>query len=151
MLFNLLESAGQTTAKSGGDWWIWLIILVPLVLLMVYNYFANKKKMEQNAKELEKRNAIEVGFKITTIGGILGTVVEVNHEENWFVLETGSADNPNYIKFDKVAIYTAENPNATDEAEVEDDIVAEDETEDTVDLLDSAEEEVSDEVQNDNE
>ena len=46
-----------------------------------------------------------------TIGGIVGTVVSVDDEANTFVLQTGSDENPNYIKFDKVAIYSSEDPN----------------------------------------
>ena len=130
MLFNLLESQPSTTATNNGGGLMWLIILIPVVLLMVMNHFSNKKRKEQQEKELEKRNSIKAGFKVTTIGGILGTVVEVNDEENWFILETGSSENSCHLKFDKVAIYSSEDPNASEETE-EDDIVAEDELSDS--------------------
>ena len=116
MLFNLLaeSNSGSTNANpsGGADLWIWVILLGFMALLIVYNYFSSKKRREQAEQEKEKRNAIRPGFTVTTIGGILGTVVEVDDEANTFVLETGKADSPSYIKFDKVAIYSSEDPNA---------------------------------------
>ena len=51
-------------------------------------------------------DAIKPGSKVKTIGGICGVVVEVNAEENTFVLETGTeASGKSYIKFDKQAVY----------------------------------------------
>lgn len=51
-------------------------------------------------------DAIKPGNKVKTIGGICGVVVEVNAEENTFVLETGTeASGKSYIKFDKQAVY----------------------------------------------
>ena len=107
MLFNLLESVTESVPSSTGSAKnntqqiiIWIILGVVLVGFIVMNYFSNKK-----------RNAIKPGFKIMTIGGIVGTVVSVDDEANTFVLQTGSDENPNYIKFDKVAIYSSEDPN----------------------------------------
>ncbi len=117
MLINLLESSTANNTQGGG--WIWLIILIPLVALMVFNHFSNKKRREQAEAEREKRNAIRPGFKVTTIGGIVGVVVSVDDEANSFVLETGSVDNVCHIKFDKVAIYSSEDPNAPVEEVVE--------------------------------
>ena len=75
--------------------------------------------------EKEKRNAIQAGYKVVTIGGIVGTVVEVDNEANTFVLKTGSEECPSYLTFDKVAIYTAEDPNAQNEEEVAEEPVEE--------------------------
>ena len=51
-------------------------------------------------------NAIRPGNKVKTIGGICGIVVEVNKEDNTFVLETGSeATGKSYVKFDRQAVY----------------------------------------------
>lgn len=123
MLFNLLveSTSGGTkgNTSAGKDWWVWVVLLGFMALLIVYNYVSSKKRREQAEQEKEKRNAIRPGFKVTTIGGILGTVVEVDDEANTFVLETGKADSPSYIKFDKVAIYSSEDPNAVKSQEVE--------------------------------
>ena len=112
MLFNLLAAEA-----SGAGLWIGLIILV--VFMIAFNSVSNKKRRAQMEEEKQKRGAIEPGFKVTTIGGIMGTVAEVDHEANTFVLITGTAENPSYIKFDKVAIYSSENPNAPVEGEEE--------------------------------
>ena len=113
-IFNLLSSAGasgDTTPTNDKGWILWVIIGVVLVGMLVMNFFSNNKRREQMEAEKEKRNAIKPGFKIMTIGGIVGTVVSVDDEANTFVLQTGSDENPNYIKFDKVAIYSSEDPN----------------------------------------
>lgn len=121
-IFNLLSStgtSGDTTTTNGKGWIMWIIIGVVLVGMLVMNFFSNKKRREQMEAEKEKRNAIRPGFKVMTIGGIVGTVVAVDDDANTFVLQTGTDEVPNYIKFDKVAIYSSEDPNATVESEEE--------------------------------
>ena len=121
-IFNLLSSAGasgDTTPTNDKGWILWVIIGVVLVGMLVMNFFSNKKRREQMEAEKEKRNAIRPGFKVMTIGGIVGTVVAVDDDANTFVLQTGTDEVPNYIKFDKVAIYSSEDPNATVASEEE--------------------------------
>ncbi len=79
-----------------------------------------RKKQEQDAKDLI--NAVKPGNKVKTIGGICGIVVEVDDEENTFVLETGTElSGKSYIKFDRQAIYqtdaVVEKPEANTVAE----------------------------------
>lgn len=113
-IFNLLTSAAEGVNDKGKDkgWVIWVILGVVLVGMLAMNFFSNKKRREQMEAEKEKRNAIRPGFKVMTIGGIVGTVVAVDDDANTFVLQTGTDEVPNYIKFDKVAIYSSEDPNA---------------------------------------
>lgn len=120
MLINLLESVVDSTVQNnvGGDWWVWLIILVPFVILLVFNYFSSKKRTEQAEVEKQRRNAIQPGYILVTIGGIVGTVVSVNEEEGSFILQTGDEEHPTFLKLDKVAIYSWEDPNAPKEEEV---------------------------------
>lgn len=116
MLLNLLTSASNNNNASEGGWVIWVVFAVAIIAMIVMNHFSNKKRKAQMEAEKEKRNAIQPGFKVVTIGGIVGFVVEVNDEANTFVLKTGTDENPSYMTFDKVAIYTSEDPNAqTDE------------------------------------
>ncbi|MBR2337415.1 MAG: preprotein translocase subunit YajC [Clostridia bacterium] len=119
MLLNLLTSTSvqeSTSAGAGGKGgnfpWFWVVLGVLLVFIIISNAMNNKKRRAQMEAEREKRNAIKPGFKVTTIGGILGTVVEVDDEANSFVLQTGTEENPCFLKFDKVAIYNSEDPNA---------------------------------------
>ena len=85
---------------------MFVIIGVFIAVLIVFYFISNnrRKKQEQDAKDLI--NAVGPGNKVKTIGGICGIVVEVDDEENTFVLETGTeTSGKSYIKFDKQAIY----------------------------------------------
>ena len=68
----------------------------------VWSAISNKKKQKQFNDTI---NAIKPGSKVKTIGGICGTVVSIDGEENTFVLKTGEEGSECYIKFDKQAIY----------------------------------------------
>ncbi len=102
-LFNLLEGEG----KSGGNDYTMLIILgviiVAFIVMSVVNGKNRKKQMEEDQK---RKDSLCKGTKIITIGGIIGTVVSVDHENNTFVLETEKSK----IKFDKRAIYQMDLP-----------------------------------------
>ena len=119
MLINLLaeSTSANASANEGNGWFIW-ILLGFFVLMIVYNSITGKKRREEAEKEREKRNAIQPGFIVTTIGGILGTVVEVDEENNTFILATGKEDAPSYVKFEKVAIHSSYNPNSVEEKDV---------------------------------
>lgn len=86
---------------------VMLVILAVLIVVVVVFYVLGskkRKKQEQDAKDLI--NAVKPGNKVKTIGGICGIVVEVDDEENTFVLETGTeVSGKSYIKFDRQAIY----------------------------------------------
>jgi len=58
-------------------------------------------------------NNLRVGDKIKTIGGFIGTIIEVC-EDGAFIIETGSATKKSYMKVDKSAIYaSADSANAS--------------------------------------
>ena len=76
-----------------------------LVLMFAMLYFFMIRPENKRKKEAEQlRNNIKTGDKITTIGGITGTVVNVKDDK--FVLETG-ADQVR-IEFAKWALSTNE-------------------------------------------
>ena len=108
MLSYLLAEAADT-ATTGDDWTqytMWILVGIIIVAFVVWMVISSKKrkKQEQEAKDLI--DAVKPGNKVKTIGGVCGIVVEVNSEENTFVLETGSeAVGKSYVKFDKQAIY----------------------------------------------
>lgn len=105
MLSSLL--ADETTSTTDPSSIIMLVILAVLIIVVVVFYVLSskkRKKQEQDAQDLI--NAVKPGNKVKTIGGICGIVVEVDAEENTFVLETGTeTSGKSYIKFDKQAIY----------------------------------------------
>ena len=103
MLGALLSTTETTNANS---WITWVILAVFIVIVVVFFVFSSRrnKKKQQEAEDL--MNAVKPGNKVKTIGGVCGIVVEVDPEENTFVLETGSeASGKCYLKFDKQAIY----------------------------------------------
>lgn len=51
-----------------------LIYVVFMAVLILPTYFANKKKKKQKAELMEN---LKVGSKITTVGGIQGTITNI--------------------------------------------------------------------------
>ena len=106
MFWNLLAEASGGTEQTGGSWTSYIPIIIIVLLLVaffVWSFVSNRKKQKNFNETI---NAVRPGSKVKTIGGIVGEVVEVNDEENTFVLRTGdSAGNVSFMKFDKQAIY----------------------------------------------
>ncbi len=112
MIWNLLtseggEGAAKEPAKGCFSDPIQLIMLGALVLILVVWVIFSRRSQKKRQEEVQNTlNAVRPGNKVKTIGGICGIVVEVNDEENTFVLETGSeTSGKSYMKFDKQAIY----------------------------------------------
>ena len=119
MLFNLLatETTSAVESTSGGNngpfgsgTVMYIVLGVILVAFIVVNVLSNKKRKAQMEAEKEKRNAIKPGYRVMTIGGIVGTVVAVDDEANTFVLQTGNDEHPSLLTFDKLAIYNSIDP-----------------------------------------
>ena len=81
---------------------IMVVLVVAIIGLFIWSSYSNKKKQKQAQEML---NDLRVGDKVKTIGGICGYIVEINNNENTFVLKTGSENFYSYAKFDKQAIY----------------------------------------------
>ena len=83
----MLQFLEAPTPDAGGGMMSTIIMLV--VMLGIF-YFLLIRPENKRKKEAEQtRNSIKVGDQVTTIGGIVGTVVNVKEEK--FVMET-SAD-----------------------------------------------------------
>ena len=95
-MLNFLTSGAQTTA--GGSSMI--IMLVAMVAIFYFMMIRPENKRKKEAEQM--RSALKNGDKVTTIGGIVGTVVNV--KEDKFVIETG-ADQVR-IEFAKWALST---------------------------------------------
>ena len=88
--------------------------LVMMVLMIAIFYFMLIRPENKRKKEAEQmRSAVKKGDKIVTIGGIVGTVVDV--KENKIVMETG-ADQVR-IEFEKWAISSNETASEAAKAE----------------------------------
>jgi len=92
-MFNVLMGANGSS------------MIIMIVLMIAVFYFMLIRPENKRKKEAENmRSALKVGDEITTIGGIVGTVVNV--KEDKFVIET-SADQVR-IEFQKWALSTNE-------------------------------------------
>lgn len=97
-MLNFLEATTPAANPAGG-----LSTIIMIVLMIGVFYFMLIRPEKKRKKEAEAtRNSLKVGDNITTIGGIVGTVVDVKEEK--FVLET-SADRVR-IEFMKWAVST---------------------------------------------
>ncbi|MBR2614562.1 MAG: preprotein translocase subunit YajC [Clostridia bacterium] len=105
LLFNLLEQAATDPPKEGNPITSYIIMGVLFVLIIVFFIFSSRQNKKKQKQQQEMINGIKKGDTITTIGGIIGAVVEINDDKNYIVLETGTSDNKMTIKFDKAAIY----------------------------------------------
>lgn len=82
---NLYTLEGGNNGGGGSA----LMTFIPIILMIAIFYFIGirpQKKQEKEANEM--RNNLAVGDEITTIGGIVGKVV--NRREDAVIIETGS-------------------------------------------------------------
>lgn len=107
----MLHFLAEAAAPAGGG----LMGMLPMLLIMIgVFYFMLIRPENKRKKEAEQlRSNIKNGDKVTTIGGIVGTVVDVKGDT--FVMET-SADQVR-IEFAKWALST--NDTATENAKEE--------------------------------
>ena len=102
-LFNLLSDSPDPQQSQLPPWVtpvVFAVIIGGMIIFSIFTRRAQKKKQDETNAMLD---AIKPGNKVKTIGGICGTIVEVN--EDTFVLETGSdKSGKSYMTFDKYAI-----------------------------------------------
>ena len=99
--------------------WTAIIQFLPIVLIIVLMYFVMirpQKKQQQQEKAM--RDSLRVGDDITTIGGIIGRVV--NAKEDTLIIETGADRSKLTIK--KWAVQSCET--------VHDDVIDDDDDDD---------------------
>ena len=106
LLFLEAAASGTEGTMGGGDM---LMTFLPMIAIIVVFYFMLIRPERKRKKEAEQmRSALKVGDEITTIGGIMGTVVNVKDEK--FVIEVG-ADQVR-IEFAKWALSSNDTANA---------------------------------------
>ena len=102
-VFSLLTQDSGNNIGNISTYIIFGVLIVAIIVMFVFSSRRNKKQREEAEKLI---NAVKPGNKVKTIGGVCGIVVEVDDEENTFVLETGSETSGKcFMKFDKQAIY----------------------------------------------
>ncbi|GAB6009894.1 preprotein translocase subunit YajC [Dysgonomonas reticulitermitis] len=100
-LLNVLLQTGAEGASGGlfGGGGMSMIVMMVLLFGIMYFFMIRPQQKKQKALQ-EARNAIKVGDKVVTAGGIHGKVKEVG--DTSFVLEI--ADNVR-IKIEKASVY----------------------------------------------
>ena len=76
-----------------------LIILVAMVGLM---FFTQRSQKKQAQKRMESLNKLQKGYEVITIGGLYGTVDEVDTEKRTIVLDVDGV----YLTFELAPIKT---------------------------------------------
>ena len=95
-MFHFLTTTTTTTGGLASP----LIMMVAMFAIFYFMLIRPENKRKKEAEQM--RSAVKTGDKITTIGGVIGTVVSVKDDK--FVMETG-ADQVR-IEFAKWAIST---------------------------------------------
>ena len=87
-----------------------IVSLLPLLLIIVLLYFMMIRPQRKREKETKNMiNALKVGDKVASIGGICGKVVKI--KDDFVILETGNIGTENeksFIKLERDAIKTVE-------------------------------------------
>jgi len=94
----LQEAAAPQGGLFGGGGMSMIIMMVALFAIM-YFFMIRPQQKKQKALQ-EARNAIKVGDKVVTAGGIHGKVKEV--EDGYFILEIADGVK---IKIEKTSVY----------------------------------------------
>ena len=94
----LLEGSTTTTGTNNGGNLLSLLIF-PLLLVIMY-FFMIRPQRKQEKEAAAMRNSLAVGDEVTTIGGIIGRVINV--KDDTFVLET--TRDRTRIRFERSAV-----------------------------------------------
>ena len=84
-----------------------LFTLLPMILIIVFMFILiYLPQKRQDKKDAAMRSSIEIGDKVSTIGGIVGIVCAISEKDDTIVLETGS--DRTKIRFRRTAIASVE-------------------------------------------
>ncbi len=97
MNFNMIASS------DGGSWYIWIILIAVFVVMILMTVIPQRK---QKKRMQEMMSSMEVGDKIMTIGGFIGTIVEINTDNDRLTINVGSEDAPVNVVIVRNAVRT---------------------------------------------
>ena len=80
-------NAATGTATTAEMLMSFLPMILIIVFMIVLIYLPQKR---QDKKDAAMRSSIEIGDKVTTIGGIVGIVCAIADKDDTLVIETGS-------------------------------------------------------------
>ncbi|ETD94126.1 preprotein translocase subunit YajC [Streptococcus sp. SPS1] len=76
--------------------------LIMLALMLGLMFFTQRSQKKQAKKRMESLNKLQKGYEVITIGGLYGTVDEVDTEKGTIVLDVDGV----YLTFELAAIKT---------------------------------------------
>lgn len=91
----------SSTPKNNNEWIMWVVagvLIVGMILMMIIPQRKQKKRQE------EMMSKLGLGSTVTTIGGIVGEVVELDDKYIWLL--TGQGDTKCTMKFVRQAIHS---------------------------------------------
>ena len=88
---NFLPVVAEGSASGGNQSSSMIfMILFYVAIFAALQFFLIRPNSKKNKEEAKLRNSLELGDEITTIGGIMGTVVAIKDDEDAIIIETGS-------------------------------------------------------------
>ena len=100
-MIQFLSATGSTSMTET------LFTLLPMILIIVFMFILiYLPQKRQDKKDAAMRSSIEIGDKVSTIGGIVGIVCAISEKDDTIVLETGS--DRTKIRFRPTAISSVE-------------------------------------------
>lgn len=117
-LLNFFADAAETAsddAGTGGGSTQWLVYVVFGVLIvgMIVWMVLSQRKQKKRAEEMMSN--LVMGSVVTTIGGIVGEVVQLDDKHVW--LSTGTEDNKTVMQFLRQAVHSVTPAISTTEAD----------------------------------
>lgn len=101
--FNIMLMFFEEEPAANPNSWIMTAVLIGALVLMVVFMFIRQRGSRKKNEELMQR--VRVGAKITTIGGVIGEIINMDDKGNFTIL-TGTGDNKSTMTFMKGAVYT---------------------------------------------
>ena len=84
-MIQFLSATGSTSMTET------LFTLLPMILIIVFMFILiYLPQKRQDKKDAAMRSSIEIGDKVSTIGGIVGIVCAIADKDDTIVIETGS-------------------------------------------------------------
>ena len=99
-LLNFFE--GEAASGGNGSSWITWVILAVLIVGMILLMIVPQRRQKKRAEEMMSKLAI--GSIVTTIGGIVGEVIEMDEKHIWLL--TGMDENKTTMQFVRQAIHS---------------------------------------------
>ena len=96
-----------------------LIVVIGVILLMFVMNFLSQRKQRKQMQEMLAN--MDIGAKVKTIGGLIGTIVEINPDT--LVLDIGTANASTIITIDRNCIYDVKPAETQSEAVVKEEVV----------------------------